>query len=110
MNKSRREGDEGEDSDDFDHHHEVVGVGGFFYAADENYGEKHDDDEGGPVEAEVPARAVDHVALQIRKAAGEIGGRDPFGGGMQAEPVEEVDQMGGEPDADGHGAYRGIQD
>ena len=71
-------------------------------AAHQDDRDEHDDEEGGNVEAEVPAGVVEVVAGEILQAAGEIGGRDPARAGMQAEPVEQVDDMGGEADADAH--------
>ncbi len=83
-----------------DHH--VVGGGGLADAAHQNHREEHDDEEGGNVEAEVPAGVVEVVAGEILEAGGKIGGRDPSRAGMQAEPVEQVDDVGGEADADAH--------
>ena len=61
-----------------------------------------DDEEGGNVEAEVPAGMVEPVAGEILQAVGKIGGRDPVAGGMEAEPVEQIDDVGGKADADAH--------
>ena len=83
-----------------DHH--VVGGGGLADAAHQDDGEEHDDEEGGDVEAEVPAGVVDIVAGKVLEAVGKIGGRDPSRAGMEAEPVEQVDDVCGEADADAH--------
>ncbi len=50
--------DEREDGDDLDEDEDVVGASGLADAADEDHGEDHDDEEGGDVEAEVPAGGV----------------------------------------------------
>ena len=83
-------------------HHHVVGGGGLANAAHQNDGDEHDDEEGGDVEAEVPAGVVDIVAGKILEAVRKIGGRDPSRAGMEAEPIEQVDDVGGEADADAH--------
>ena len=60
------EADDGEDKDqdgnEFEGIDHVVGGGGLADAAHQNDGEEHDDEEGGNVEAEVPAGVVDIVA------------------------------------------------
>ena len=56
MNEARRKADEDEDGDDLQQDHDVVGLGRFADAAHQDHREEHHDDEGGPVEAEVPAR------------------------------------------------------
>ena len=63
----------------------------------------------GNVEAEVPARRVEHVALQVGEAAGQIRGRDPAQRGMPAEPVERRDHVRREADAHRHVADRVFQ-
>ena len=83
-------------------HHHVVGAGRLANAAHQNHGENQHDEEGGNVEAEVPAGMVEPVAGQILQAFGQIGGRDPYGRGMQAEPVQQVHHVGGKAHADGH--------
>ena len=47
--------DEGEDGDDLDQYKDVVGAGRLADAADQDDSENHDHEEGGNVEAEVPA-------------------------------------------------------
>src|SRR5580658_6686794 len=94
--------DEDEDGDELEGDHHVVGGGGLADAADKDDREQHDDEESGNVEAEVPAGVVDVIAGEILQAAGKIGGRDPFCGGMKVEPVEEIDDVSGEADADAH--------
>ena len=69
--------DEDQDGGDLDQHHDVVGARRLADAAHQDHGEDHDDEEGGNVEAEVPAGLVEIVAGQILQAGGQIGGRDP---------------------------------
>src|ERR1700761_6431816 len=95
-------GDEDQNGSNLDRDHEVVGFGRLAYAAHEDDGEQQNDEEGWDVESEVPARVVDGVALQVCKAVGEVGRGDPFCGWVQAEPVEEVNDVGGKANADGH--------
>ena len=94
--------DKDQNGDQLEPHHHVVGVGRLANAAHQDHGENHDDEKGGNVEAEVPAGMVESVAGQILQAVGQIGGRDPHRGGMQAEPVEQIDDVRGKADADGH--------
>ena len=77
--KLSAEEDEDEDGGELDQHHDVVGARGLADAADEDDGEQKDDEEGGDVEAEVPAGLVDVVAGEVLQAVGEEGGREPFG-------------------------------
>jgi len=93
MNESRSEADEHQDSDDLEKHHDVVGFGGFANAADQNHGQKHNDDEGGPVETEMPTRAVEHVAAKVGEPARQVRGGNPSGIGVDAKPVEQIDHM-----------------
>ena len=90
LDEVRAGADEEEDGAEFEQDHDVVGAGGLADATDEDDGDEEDDEEGGDVEAEVPAGGVDVVAGEILEAAGEVGGGDPAGGGVDAEPVEEV--------------------
>jgi hypothetical protein len=94
--------DEDEDGNELESHHHVVGGGRLADAAHQNHRDEHDDEEGGNVEAEVPAGVVEVVAGEILQTGGKIGGRDPSRARMQAEPVEQVDDVGGEADADAH--------
>ncbi len=94
--------DKDEDGDQLERDHHVVGGSGLADAADQDHREEHDDEEGGNVETEVPAGIVEIVAGQILQAGGKIGWRDPSRARMQAEPVEEIDNVGGEADADAH--------
>ena len=55
MDEVQADEDEGEDRDDLDQHHDVVGAGGLADAAHEDDGEQNDDEERRNVEAEVPA-------------------------------------------------------
>ncbi len=87
--------DEDQDGGHFDEHHDVVGAGRLADAAHQQDGEEHDHQEGGNVEAEVPAGLVNVVAGEILQAGGQIGGRDPLGRRVEAEPVEQIDDVGG---------------
>src|SRR5206468_32160 len=91
-----------EDGDNFHQHHHVIGFRRLADAANQNDGEEHHDDERGPVETEMPPGAVKHVAFEVGKTAGKIGGRNPAGIGMDAEPVQQVDEVLRKADADGH--------
>src|ERR1700753_1397896 len=102
MNEARRESDENEDGDDLDQHHDVVGLGGLTNASHENHGEDHHDDECGPVEAEVPSGRVERVALKVAEAAGQVGGSNPAETRVDAEPIQEIDDVGREANANGH--------
>ena len=94
--------DEDEDGGDFDEDHDVVGACRLADAADQDHGEDHDNEEGGNVEAEMPAGVVEIAAREVLESCGEIGGGDPHEGHVNAEPVEEVDDVRGEADADAH--------
>jgi hypothetical protein len=102
VNEAHGEAHKNQDGDDLEEHHEIVGAGGFLDPADQNYRQQHDDDEGRPVEAKMPAWAVQGVALKILQASGEIGGRNPLGIRMQAEPIQQADHVCGKAHADGH--------
>src|SRR5262252_5197533 len=102
MNEARGDGDERKNGDDLDQHHDVVGLGGLANAAYENDRENHHDDEGRPVEAEMPAGTVNHVTGKIAQSTGQIGGRYPARIGVHAEPVEQVDEVRRKAHADGH--------
>ena len=52
--KREANGDEDQDGDDLQQHHDVVGLRGFADAANENDGEDHDNDERRQIESEVP--------------------------------------------------------
>ena len=86
----------------FSSDHDVVGVRGFANAANEDDGEQHHDDEGRPVEAEVPAGAVEWVALEVGEARRKVCGSNPTQIRVNTEPIEQVDDVRGEPNADGH--------
>ena len=87
---------------DLDQHHDVVGAGRLADAAHQNDRQDHDDQESGNVEAEVPAGSVKVVAGQILQAGWQIGGRYPHQRRMEAEPVHQVDDVGGKAHADAH--------
>ncbi len=91
-----------EDGSDLDQHHDVVGAGGFADAADEDDGEEEDDEEGGDVEAGVPAGGEDVFAGEVLQAEGKVGGGEPLGIEVDAEPVEQIDDVRGEADGDAH--------
>ena len=75
---------------------------GFANAADQDDGEDHDDEKRRDVEPEVPARRIEHVALQIGEARGQIGGRDPAQVGMDPEPVHQATAWPANPTRDRH--------
>ena len=102
--------DEDQDGGNLDQHHDVVGAGRLADAAHQDHGENHDDEKGGNVEAEVPSGWIEVVAGQVLEAGGQIGGRDPHERKMEAEPVHEVDDMGGKADADAHVAEGVFED
>ncbi len=95
-------GDEDQDGDELDADHHVVGRSRLANAADQDDSEDEDNEKGGNVEAEVPAGMVEPVAGQILQAFRQIGRRDPSGRRMEAEPIEQIDDMGGKADADSH--------
>ena len=100
------EADDGEDEDQnrnqLESHHHIVGRGRLADAAHQDHRKEHDDEKGGNIEAEVPAGIVETVAGQILQAAGKISGRDPSRAGVQAEPVQQVDDVRGKTHADTH--------
>ena len=102
LDEAGRGEDEDEDGGDLDQHHDVVGARRLADAADQDDGEDHHDEERGDVEAEVPAGIVEVVAGEVLQAGGQVGGRDPHERRMDAEPVEQIDDVGGEADADAH--------
>src|SRR5713101_10055131 len=102
VDQARGKANEDEDGNNLQRHHYVVGSSGLTDAADENDCEQHDDDESRPVEAEVPSGRVERIALQIAEPGWEVGGRNPAQAGIDAEPVEQINNMGGKSDADGH--------
>ena len=65
MNKTRCEAHEHEDGDNFGQHHHVVGLSRLTDPAHQEDCKQHHDNEGWPVEAEMPSRRVQHVAFQI---------------------------------------------
>src|SRR5262252_4274893 len=58
----------------------------------------------------MPARAVNHVALQIAEARWQISRRYPARIGMQSNQVEKIDDVLGKADADGHIADGVLED
>ena len=102
--------DKDQDGGDLEQHHDVVGPGGFADAAHQHDGQDQHDEKGGNIEAQVPARLVDRVALQVGEAGGQKGGRNPTRAGMQAKPIHEIDDVGRKADAHGHVADGVLQD
>jgi hypothetical protein len=102
VDEAQAEGDEEQDRGDFYEHHDVVGAGGFADASNKDDGEEENDGEGGEVEAGVPAGSEDVFAGEVLEAEGEIGGGEPAGIEVDAEPVEQVDDMRGEANGDAH--------
>ena len=102
--------DEHQDRRDLEQNHDVVGAGGFADTPHQHDGENQHDEKGGEIETEMPARLVDGVALQVGKAGRQKRGRDPARAGMHAEPIHEIDDVGGEADAHRHVADGVFQD
>jgi hypothetical protein len=102
MNEADDGEDEDENGDELDAHHDVVGAGRLANSADQDHREDENDEEGGDVEANVPAGMVKPVAGQILEAFRQISGGYPLGRGMQAEPVQQVHHVGSKAHADGH--------
>ena len=102
MNKTGREADKHKDGDDFEQHHNVVGARRFLDAANQDNREQHDDDECRPIETEMPAGSIQHISLKILKPARQVRGRNPFGIGMHAKPIKQIDDMLRKSHADGH--------
>src|ERR1700732_3939024 len=102
MDKMQTKSHENQDSDDLQHHHNVVGFGGFANSAHQYDGEQHHDNERRPVETEMPAGTVKWVALQVTQAARKVSRDDPAHGWVNAEPVQKIDYVRGEAHADGH--------
>ena len=90
LNKSRGEANEHENRDDFEEHHHVVRLRGLANPANQKNRKKHDDDECGPVKAEMPAGGVEHVAFEVGKSAGKVCRRNPAGIGVNAEPIQQI--------------------
>ncbi len=102
--------DEYQDRGDLEQNHDVVGPGGFADTPDQHDGQNQHDKKGGKIEAQMPAWLVDRVALQVGEAGGQEGGRDPTRAGAHAEPIHEVDNVGGEANAHRHVADGVLQD
>ena len=96
--------DEGQDGHDLQDDHHVVRLGRLPDAPHQDHGERHDDQEGREVEAEVPARR------ESRGGGRQVGRKHPLRGQGEAEEVEQVDQVLGEPDSNRHVADRVLQD
>src|ERR1035437_993427 len=102
VNERDAEKDEREDGGDLDQHHDVIGAGGLADAEHQDDGEDEDDEECGEVEAAMPAREEDVVAGEVLQALRKKGGREPLGIQVDAEPVEQIDDVGREADRDAH--------
>ena len=101
--------DEDQNGGDLDHDQDVVGAGRLADAADQNHRQDHDDEEGGNVEAEVPAGLVEVVARKVLQAGGQICRRDQLERRMEAEPVQQINNVGGKAHADAHVAEGVLQ-
>ena len=66
MNEAHADEDERQDGCDLQQHHDVVGLGRFTNAAHQHHRQEQDDQKCRNVEAEVPARVVENVALESR--------------------------------------------
>jgi hypothetical protein len=102
VDEAGAEADEEQDGRDLDQHHDVVGACRLADASDQDDREQHDDEEGGNVEAGVPAGRVDILAGEVLQAERKKCRRKPLGGKVDAEPVEQVDDVRGEADRDAH--------
>src|SRR6266851_6321146 len=109
VNETRCEGDEDKDGNNFQQDHYIVGFRGLADSANEDYRQQHDDDERGPVEAQMPARRIQHVPLQIGEPARKIGGSNPAQARVDAEPIQQTNNVRGEPYANGHVADRVLE-
>src|SRR5882762_3166679 len=58
----------------------------------------------------MPPRSIERVALEIRKTARKISGSNPSKAGVHAEPIQQINNVRGKPDADCHIAYCVFQD
>ena len=110
MNEAHADEDERQDGRDLQQDHDVVGLGRFANPAHQYHRQDQDDQERWDVEAEVPARVVENVALKIGEAAGQIRGRDPAQRGMPSEPRERSFHVRGETHAHSHVADGVFQD
>ncbi len=104
------EADEHQDRADFQQHHDVVGARRLANAAHQHERQQHHHYEGRDIEAEMPARVVQRIALQVGEPARQISRRDPAQVRQNAEPVQQTYKMGGKPHADRHIADRVLQD
>ena len=102
VDEAEAEGDEEKDGGDLYEHHDVVGAGGLADASDQDDGEEENHGERGEVEAGVPAGSEDVFAGEVLQAERKVGGGEPLGIEVDAEPVEEINDMGGEANADAH--------
>ena len=100
MDELRADSDEQQDGRDLEQHHDVVGLGGFADAAHQDHCKEHDDEESRDIETKMPAGRVDALPWRSCRPGGQVCGRDPTRIGMYAEPVEQVDDVRGESDAD----------
>ena len=50
----------------------------------------------------MPTGSIDRVSLQVGQAARKIGRNNPTNGRTDAEPIQQIDHVRGEADADGH--------
>ena len=104
VDEARARDDEGQDGQDLQDDHDVVGPGRLPNATHEDHGEGHDDQERRDVEAEVPARG------EPRAGGGQVGREHPLRRQGDAEEVEHVDDVLGEADSHRHVADRVLQD
>jgi len=71
--------------------------------------EDHDHEERGNIEAEMPSGIVEIVARKVLQPGRQIRGRNPHERRMNAEPIEQIDNMSGKPHAHAHIAERILQ-
>ena len=110
VDEMRSGDDEDQNRRDFEQNHDVVGARGLADTPDQHDGQNQHDEKRGKIEAQMPARLVDGIALKVGKAGRQKSRRDPTRAGMQAKPIHEIDNVGGKADAHGHVADGVLQD
>ena len=110
VNEARARDDKYQDGGDLKQDHDVVGARRFADPPDQDDGQNQHDKKGGKIEAQMPARLVDSIALKVGEAGGQEGGGDPTRAGAQAEPIHEIDNVGREANAHCHVAYGVLED
>src|SRR3984957_8481676 len=68
MDEMRSGDDEDQDGSDFEQNHDVVGARGLADTPYQHDGQNENDEKSGKIEAEMPARLIDGIALKVGKA------------------------------------------